>query len=88
VARQYAQRGAKVCIVGRREDLLAEVKAECWSLRDPAVQRQDIPALNFVKPNDPVIAVAADFVSPEEMGNVKDTLKTGMPALGTRQTYR
>ena len=34
IARQYAERGAQLCIVGRREVLVNEVVAECQRVRN------------------------------------------------------
>jgi len=65
-----------VCVVGRREELLAEVKAECWSLRDPSVGKADILPVSHVVPNDPVVAVQADFTVPEDIVHVRTVLQT------------
>ncbi|EKM60647.1 uncharacterized protein PHACADRAFT_85124 [Phanerochaete carnosa HHB-10118-sp] len=75
VAQGYAKRGAKVCIVGRREELLAETKAECWSLRDPGVDKADILPVSLVAPNDPIVAVQADFTVPEDIVHVRGVIQ-------------
>jgi NAD(P)-dependent dehydrogenase (short-subunit alcohol dehydrogenase family) len=60
IARQYAERGARVCIVGRREALVNEVVAECQSVRS---------ILSSDKQEN-IFGVAADFA------NVDDMIKT------------
>lgn len=66
-----------MCIVGRREELLAEVKAECWALRDPSVAKADISPVHLVKPNDPIIVIRADFTNVEDMAHLREVLKSG-----------
>ena len=56
IARQYAERGARVCIVGRRESLVNEVVAECQSVRD--VLSSD---------KQQAFGVAADFANVDDM---------------------
>lgn len=75
LAQQYAKRGAKVCIVGRRSDLLAEVKTECWILRDPSVDKSAILPASHVAPKDPVFAVQADFTVPEDAVHIASLLR-------------
>jgi len=62
LARQYAERGARVCIVGRREPLVREVETEC---------RNSIP---FTTSEDDVLAIPADFTSAEDMTEVRKIL--------------
>ena len=57
IARQYAERGARVCIVGRREALVNEVVAECQSIRD--IMSSD--------KQENVFGVAADFANVDDM---------------------
>lgn len=54
VARQYAERGARVCIVGRRETLVNEVVTECQNVTNSS-EREDI------------FGVAADFANVDDM---------------------
>lgn len=66
-----------MCVVGRNFDKLAEVSAECWRLRDPNTQEIDITPVNQLKPNDPIIALEADFADAMQMDRVKSVLKMG-----------
>lgn len=63
--------------MGRRENLLAEVKAECCLLRNPGVQKADGVSINVVQPTDAIIAVKADFASVEDMVKLREIVKTG-----------
>ena len=58
MARQYAERGARVCIVGRRETLVNEVVAECQSVRD---------TLSSDKQGNNIFGVTADFANVDDM---------------------
>ena len=61
IARQYAERGARVCIVGRRESLVNEVVAECCqSVRNILSSSSD-------KQEENIFAVAADFANVDDM---------------------
>jgi len=64
VARQYAARGARVCIVGRRKALVEEVAVECRNAQKSA-RCQD------------VLAVPADFTDVEDMVRVREALEKG-----------
>ncbi|GJE92116.1 NAD(P)-binding protein [Phanerochaete sordida] len=66
LAQQYAKRGARVCVVGRRAELLAEVKTECCILRDPSIERSSILPASHVAQNDAIFAVQADLTAPED----------------------
>lgn len=68
VARQYASRGARVCIVGRREALLQEVVTECRDARTSA---------GFPTESSDIFSVAADFASPDDMVRVRNTIEAG-----------
>ncbi|KIP08558.1 hypothetical protein PHLGIDRAFT_23479 [Phlebiopsis gigantea 11061_1 CR5-6] len=83
IANQYAKRGARVCVVGRNFDKLAEVSAECWRLRDPNIQEIDITPVNQLKPNDPIIALEADFADAMQMDRVKSVLKMAWGGVDT-----
>lgn len=65
IACQYAQRGARVCIVGRRQDALDAVKSECQALHS---------SVN----GDSVLAVRADFADARDMIQVRDALAKGV----------
>lgn len=63
IARQYAERGARVCIVGRREALVDEVVAEC---RNISLNKQE---------ND-IFGVAADFANVDDMIRTRTMIDT------------
>jgi short-subunit dehydrogenase len=54
IARQYAERGARVCVVGRREALVNEVVTECQNVRNSNEQEN-------------ILGVAADFADVDDM---------------------
>ena len=57
IARQYAERGARVCIVGRREALVNEAVVECQSVGN---------ILSSDKQEN-IFGVAADFANVDDM---------------------
>jgi NAD(P)-dependent dehydrogenase (short-subunit alcohol dehydrogenase family) len=62
IARQYAvERGARVCVVGRREVLLNEVVAECRKITqtDEQLLKEDLDSRIF--------GIAADFANVDDM---------------------
>jgi NADPH:quinone reductase-like Zn-dependent oxidoreductase len=65
LARQYAERGARVCIVGRREALVREVETECRNAR-------------LATSENDVLAISADFTSAEDMIKVRSILDQRM----------
>jgi short chain dehydrogenase len=65
LATLYAKRGAKVCIIGRRQGLLNEVKEEC------------IQAGVAAGANPAFLAKAADMTSPEDLVSIRDYLEKG-----------
>lgn len=65
IAKQYAERGARVCVVGRREARVKEVQAECRDAR--ALSGFDVAE------ND-ILSVSADFTSIDDMVRVRDLL--------------
>ena len=64
VARQYAARGARVRVIGRRSALVDEVAVECRN------------AQTSVRSHD-VLGVAGDFTNVQDMVRVRDTLEKG-----------
>ena len=66
LARQYSERGARICIVGRRDPLVREVETEC---------RNAIPS---IASNNDVLAIPADFTSVEDMIKVRNILDQRM----------
>ena len=65
IARQYAERGARVCVVGRREALVNEVVVECQNGRGGD---------DDVSPDDDVFGVAADFANVDDMIRTRDII--------------
>lgn len=65
LAVQYANRGAKVCLVGRGEVQLQDVVNLCLKAS------QALPA------GQPVISLAADFTNPEDLIRVRDAIQKG-----------
>lgn len=66
LAQQYAERGARVCIVGRRESLVREVQLECRNVKHSTATEDD------------VLAIPADFTNPEDMIKVRSVLDQSM----------
>ena len=64
VARQYAARGARVCVVGRREALVEEVAVECRNAQKSARWHD-------------VLGVPGDVTNVQDMVRVRDTLEKG-----------
>ena len=67
VARQYAERGARVCIVGRREALVNEVVAECQSVRCN---------ISSSDKQENIFGVAADFANVDDMIRTRTIVET------------
>lgn len=63
IAHQYAKRGARICIVGRRENLIDEVVSECQGILDQVGMR--------------CLGVRADFSNVEEMVRVRGFVEEG-----------
>jgi len=66
MARQYAERGAWVCVVGRREALLLEAEQEC--------RRAQI-AHGVESGKHTILAIPADFSNAEDMVSVRETIE-------------
>jgi NADPH:quinone reductase-like Zn-dependent oxidoreductase len=58
LAHQYAKRGARICLVGRRESMLEEAAEECRKLCE----------------SDRVLCVRGDCASVEDMAKVRDAV--------------
>lgn len=69
IARQYAERGADVCIVGRREVLIKEVEQECRDARS---------LLTIKIEKNSVLSIPADFTNVEDMVRLRDILDESM----------
>ena len=61
IALKYARRGARLCIVARRKEVLASVLQECQTKGCSAS----------------VIAVAADFTNVDGLINIRETIERG-----------
>ena len=61
IALKYARRGARLCIVARRKDVLASVLQDCRANGGSAS----------------AIAVAADFSNVDDLINIRDTIERG-----------
>ncbi|KAJ2937080.1 hypothetical protein H1R20_g3, partial [Candolleomyces eurysporus] len=77
IARQYAERGARVCVVGRRQELAEEVEGECR--RAAAAGGGSTESENE---ND-IFAVQGDFSVVEDMVRVRALLLTRWGGLDT-----
>jgi short chain dehydrogenase len=76
IARQYAERGAQVAIVGRRGALVDEVTDECWKARLEG---------GYARPGKghDLLGFTGDFTSVEDMVRLRDVLGNG-ESLGVR----
>jgi len=80
IAKQYAERGARVCIVGRREARVKEVQVECRDARSLS---------GFDVDENDILSVSADFTSIDDMVRVRDLLdqsKQATSSLSSLQT--
>jgi NADPH:quinone reductase-like Zn-dependent oxidoreductase len=76
LASEYAARGARVCLVGRRAEQLEEAAEECRVLSGKNKHAE------YQAGGRRVLAVEADITSVDEMVRVRDTIETGQsPAL-------
>ncbi|KAF8190074.1 hypothetical protein BJ912DRAFT_353729 [Pholiota molesta] len=75
IARQYAERGARVCVVGRREALLKEVEAECRAAQASA-------GFRTASPSD-IFGVTADFTNVDDMVKVRNAIEAAWGGLDT-----
>lgn len=67
IAHEYAKRGARVCIVGRREDKVLDVSQECMEMMTG----------NITSGKGKILGMRADFTVAEDMVGVRDILETG-----------
>ena len=70
IARQYAERGARVCIVGRREALVNEVVDECQSVCNMLLTSSSD------KQENSIFGVAADFANVDDMIRTRTIVET------------
>ena len=75
IARQYAERGARVCIVGRREALVNEVVAECQRVRN---------ILSSDTKQEDIFGVAADFANVDDMIRTRTVVEASKVQAFTR----
>ena len=66
MARQYAERGAHVCVVGRRETQILEAEHECR-------QAQVLHGVQAHKGD--ILALPADFTNADDMVRVRETIE-------------
>ena len=66
----YAQRGARVCVVGRRKREIEEVELECKTIQRIKESEEDRNAFSF----------CADFADPEQMVMLRDVIQAGEPS--------
>ena len=67
LAHLYAQRGARVCVVGRRQREIEEVELECKTIQRIKESEEDRNAFSF----------CADFANPEQMVMLRDIIQAG-----------
>jgi NADPH:quinone reductase-like Zn-dependent oxidoreductase len=67
IALQYAERGARVCVVGRREAMVEEVVAECRTRG----------TLNSSYGSSRIIGISGDFADVDDMVRVRTILQNG-----------
>jgi len=67
LAHMYAQRGARVCVVGRRKREIEEVELECKTIQRIKEPEEDRNAFSF----------CADFADPEQMVILRDVIQAG-----------
>lgn len=65
IARQYAERGARVCVVGRRDGLLNEVVAECRKSQTKEQKEED----------SRIFGIAADFANVDDMVRTRTVIE-------------
>lgn len=73
VALQYARRGARVCIVGRRKELVDEVEGECTAQRNAVLGIRG----PIYEEGKAVIGAVGDFTSAEDMVRLRELIEKG-----------
>jgi NAD(P)-dependent dehydrogenase (short-subunit alcohol dehydrogenase family) len=76
VAHLYANRGARVCVIGRRADKLDEVVKEC---------REKYLGGNEIGGQTNVVGVVADFSNVDDMVRVRGKLESGKVSSHSRK---
>ena len=71
IARQYAERGAVVCIVGRRGALVDEVVKECRQARSSL-------RLETTDERNDFLGVTADFANVDDMVRVREVIQSSV----------
>ena len=67
LAHKYAERGARVCVVGRRQKEIEDVERECKLLHRMKETGEDRNTFSF----------CADFANPEQMITLRDVIQAG-----------
>lgn len=70
VAHMYAERGARVCVVGRREDKVNAVVEECRGFAGKFAVGGSTDAK--------ILGISADFAEVDDMLRVRDVLQKGV----------
>ncbi|KIJ97968.1 hypothetical protein K443DRAFT_681113 [Laccaria amethystina LaAM-08-1] len=76
IARQYAERGAVVCVVGRRGALVDEVVKECRQARSSL-------RLGTTDEENDFLGVTADFADVDDMVRVREVIQSNWNGLDT-----
>ncbi|PPR00444.1 hypothetical protein CVT24_004505 [Panaeolus cyanescens] len=79
IALQYASRGARVCIVGRRRELVDQVEAECSALRNSALGIRG----SMYETGRVVFGVVGDFANAADMVRLREVLEKEWNGLDT-----
>lgn len=74
IANQYARRGARVCVVGRRAGELEEVRRECEALQLQGWEERKNGSGDLA---GRTLAIVADIAVPEDMIRLRDRLQKG-----------
>ncbi|KAF9046539.1 hypothetical protein BJ165DRAFT_1173104 [Panaeolus papilionaceus] len=79
VALQYARRGARVCIVGRRKELVDEVEGECTAQRNAVLGIRG----PIYEEGKAVIGTVGDFTSAEDMVRLRELIEKEWKGIDT-----
>lgn len=73
IAHEYAQRGAKLCVIGRRPEELEGVRAECTTLYKESGFGDALK-----EAENTLLTIQADFTNPEDMVRVRSDIEAGV----------
>ena len=77
LAHMYAVRGARVCVVGRRQKEIEDVEQECRLIQRMKESGEDRNTFSF----------CGDFASPEQMIMLRDVVQAGEPPSFVRLNF-